>query len=139
MSLTSLEIYSIVEEWVKSSSLGDEVHNIYIDDYPKTPSNRSIKGEFIVINVLTNAIEDEQVSTVNLNLYVPDVSIRMNAVAQRQPDTPRLKELTRVAYDSLKGYPTFERWYFDVSSEVILREEGIPYSFASIKLTFKKY
>lgn len=139
MSLTSLEIYSIVEEWVKSSPLGDEVHNIYEDDYPKTPSNRSIKGEFIVINVLTNAIEDEQVSTVNINLYVPDVSKRMNAVAQRQPDIPRLKELTRIAYDSLKGYPAFERWYFDVSSEIILREEGIPYSFASIKLTFKKY
>jgi hypothetical protein len=139
MNLTSLDIISIVRERIVSTSLGEYVPTIYLDHYPQTPSNRSIKGEFIVINTLSNAIGEGQAATVNVNIYVPDLTPRINAVAQRQANEERLAELTRIAYDSLKYYPTNERWYFDVSSEMILKETDIPYSFANLKITLKKY
>lgn len=139
MNLTSLDIISIVRERIVSTSLGEYVPTIYLDHYPQTPSNRSIKGEFIVINTLSNAIGEGQAATVNVNIYVPDLTPRINAVAQRQANEERLSELTRIAYDSLKYYPTNERWYFDVSSEMILKETDIPYSFANLKITLKKY
>lgn len=139
MNLTSLDVISIVRERIVSTSLGEYVPTIYLDHYPQTPSNRSIKGEFIVINTLSNAIGEGQAATVNVNIYVPDLTPRINAVAQRQANEERLAELTRIAYDSLKYYPTNERWYFDVSSEMILKETDIPYSFANLKITLKKY
>lgn len=139
MNLTSLDIISIVRERIVSTSLGEYVPTIYLDHYPQTPSNRSIKGEFIVINTLSNAIGEGQAATVNVNIYVPDLTPRINAVVQRQANEERLAELTRIAYDSLKYYPTNERWYFDVSSEMILKETDIPYSFANLKITLKKY
>lgn len=139
MSLTSLEIYGIVRDWIADSLLGQAVKDIYPNHYPETPTNRSIKGEFLVVSPLTNAIGEGQVATVNVNIYVPDLTPRINAIAQRYPNNERLAELTRLAFDSLRGYPTPERWYFDVSSEVILTEKEIPYSFANIKVTFKKY
>lgn len=139
MNLTSLDIISIVRGWIESSPLGEALPTIHIDHYPQTPANRSNKGEFIVLNVLSNAVGSEQVATVNVNIYVPDNTPRINAISQRQPNTARLGELTRIAYESLKGYPSDERWYFDVSSETMLTEQDIPYSFANIKVTLKKY
>lgn len=139
MNLTSLEIFNIIKEWVKESALGNAVSDIYTDHRPEYPSNRSIKGEFIVMNILSNAMGEGQVATVNVNIYVPDLTPRMNAVSQRIPDEVRLSELTRLAYDSLKGYPISERWFFDISSEKIMSERDIPYSFANIKVTLKKF
>lgn len=139
MNLTSLEIFDIVWDWVANSHLAEAVPTMYKDHYPQYPSNRSIKGEFMVINTLTNAIGDGQVATLNVNIYVPDNTPREAAVSQRYPNRERLSELAKVAYEVLQGYPITERWFFDVSSETILSERDIPYSFANIKVTLKKF
>ena len=139
MNLTSAEIFNIVFNWVQSSALKEAVPNIYADHSPQYPSNRNIKGEFIVINTLSNAIGEGQVATLNVNIYVPDLTPRENAVAQRFPNRERLSELTRIAYEVLQGYPATERWYFDVSSENIINDREIPYSFSNIKVTLKRY
>jgi hypothetical protein len=139
MNLTSAEIFNIVFNWVQSSALKGAVPNIYADHAPQYPSNRNIKGEFIVINTLSNAIGEGQVATLNVNIYVPDLTPRENAVAQRYPNRERLAYLTRLAYEVLQGYPVTERWYFDVSSENIISDREMPYSFANIKLTFKNF
>ena len=139
MTLTSLEIINILREWIANSDLGDIVPTIYVDHYPQMPSNRTSKGEFIVLNSLTNAIGDGQVATVNVNIFVPDLTPRINAVAQRYPNEARLAELTRIAYKVLQGYPVSERWYFDVSSETVLSDRDMPYSFANIKVTLKSF
>lgn len=139
MNLTSSEIFDIVWEWVASSHLAEVVPTMYENHYPQYPSNRSIKGEFIVINTLSNAIGEGQVATLNVNIYVPDLTPREAAVSQRYPDRERLSELSKIAYEVLQGYPKIERWFFDVSSENIISEQGIPYSFSNIKITFKKF
>lgn len=139
MNLTSFDILDIVRDWVSKSPLKKAVPNIYADHYPQHPSNRNIKGEFIVINTLSNAIGEGQVATLNVNIYVPDLTPRENAVAQRYPNRERLSYLTRIAYEVLQGYPVTERWYFDVSSENIISDREIPYSFSNIKVTLKRF
>lgn len=139
MRLTSAEVFSIVWDWIQYSPLHAEVPTMYPDKHPDATPTSPLTGEFIVVNSLTNVLGDMQVATVNVNIYVPDDTPTINKVEQRYPNKTRLKELTKIAYGSLQGYPITERWFFDVSSENIISEQGIPYSFANIKITFKKF
>ena len=139
MNLTSSDIFRIIYEWVEASPLADAVPTIYEDHYPRQALNRSKMGEFVVLNVLSNSVGDGQTATINVNIYVPDTTEKIKSIEQRYPNHPRLAELSRIAYDSLKGYPVTERWFFDISSEVILKDEDIPYSFANIRLTLKRF
>jgi hypothetical protein len=139
MNLTSLDIFRIIYEWVEVSFSAEGRHTRYEDHYPRQALNRSKMGEFVVLNVLSNSVGDGQTATINVNIYVPDTTEKIKSIEQRYPNHPRLAELSRIAYDSLKGYPVTERWFFDISSEVILKDEDIPYSFANIRLTLKRF
>lgn len=134
MTLTSTEIFDIVWGYIRESPLAEAVPTMYADHYPNKPS-----GEFIVVTSLTNAIGDLQVATVNVNIYVPDTTPTIGREEQRYPNRKRLNELTRIAFGALEGYPTNERWYFDVSDETLISEEGIPYSFSNIQVKLIKY
>lgn len=138
MMLTTTEIFDIVWNKIKSSQLIDEVPTIYADHYPDQLKGKAIK-EFIVVTSLSNVTEGEQVATVNVNIYVPDQTPVVNKISQRYMNRPRLLELTKVAYEALRGYPRNERWFFDVSEETLMSEENIPYSFSNIKVKLKKY
>ena len=134
MNLTSTEIFDIVWGCIRKSPLAEVVPTMYADHYPNKPS-----GEFIVVTSLTNAIGDLQVATVNVNIYVPDTTPTIGKEEQRYPNRKRLNELTRIAFEALEGYPTNERWYFDVSDETLISEEGITYSFSNIQVKLIKY
>lgn len=134
MALTSTEIFDIVWGYIRKSPLAEAVPTMYADHYPNKPS-----GEFIVVTSLTNAIGDLQVATVNVNIYVPDTTPTIGRGEQRYPNRKRLNELTRIAFEALEGYPTNERWYFDVSDETLISEEGIAYSFSNIQVKLIKY
>lgn len=134
MTLTSTEIFDIVWGYIRKSPLAEAVPTMYADHYPNKPS-----GEFIVVKSLTSAIGDLQVATVNVNIYVPDTMPTIDREKQRYPNRKRLNELTRIAFGALEGYPTNERWYFDVSDETLISEEGIPYSFSNIQIKLIKY
>lgn len=134
MNLTSTEIFKFVWDSIRDSSLGEAVPVMYADHYPNDPS-----GEFLVMTSLTNIIDESQVATVNVNIYVPDTTPTINREEQRFPNRNRLNELTRIAFDSLGHYPIGERWFFDVSDETLISEEGISYTFSNIKVKLKKY
>lgn len=134
MNLTSTEIFKLVWDHIRDSPLGKAVPVMYADHYPNAPS-----GEFLVMTSLTNVIDESQVATVNVNIYVPDDTPTINREEQRFPNRNRLNELTRIAFDSLGHYPAAERWFFDVSDEILISEEGISYTFSNIKVKLKKY
>lgn len=134
MNLTSAEIFKLIWDHVQNSALGLSVPEMYADHYPLNPS-----GEFIVMTSLSNVVGESQVATVNVNIYVPDDTPTINREEQRYPNRKRISELTRIAFDSLMGYPMNERWFFDVSDEIILTEDVIPYSFSNIKVKLIKY
>ena len=129
-----MEIFKLVWDRIRDSLLGQAVPTMYADHYPNNPS-----GEFIVVGSLSNVIGDSQVATVNVNIYVPDTTPTINKEEQRYPDRNRLNKLSRIAFDSLGHYPIDERWFFDVSDETLISEEGISYSFSNIKVKLKKY
>lgn len=139
-NLTTSEIFRIVWNWVQQSTLYEAVPTMYADHFPQQDKGKSPKGEFMVLTSLANVTGDSQVATVNVNIYVPDQTPSFSDVKdQRYPDRNRLAELTRIAYDSLKGYPQSERWFFDVSDETLISEEAIPYTFSNIKVKLKRY
>lgn len=129
MNLTSTEIFKLVWDRIRDSLLGKTVPMMYADHYPNNPS-----GEFIVVGSLSNVVGDSQVATVNVNIYVPDTTPTIGREEQRYPDRNRLNELTRLAFDSLGYYPINERWFFDVSDETLISEEGISYTFSNLKV-----
>ena len=138
MKLTSTEIFTIVWDQVRNSRLAEEVPIMYADHYP-TVGMDDLQGEFLVLTSLTNIIEDIQVATVNVNIYVPDTTPTLSGKEQRYMNRKRLSELTRIAYDCLSNYPVDERYFFDISDETLISEQEIPYSFSNIKVKLKKY
>ena len=134
MNLTTSEILDIVIDRILSTGIGKAVPVLYRHHYPNNPT-----GEFIVVTTLDNTIGGMQVASVNVNIYVPDSTPTIDREEQRFPNDARLKELSRIAYESLACYPLNDRWFFYVENEAIISEENISYTFSNIKLKLKKY
>lgn len=137
--LTSNDIFNIVWDALRTSTLCDEVPTMYADHFPTITSNNKLSDEFIVVTTLSNTAGDIQVATVNVNIYVPDVTPTVDGSEQRYPNRHRLGELSALAYKVLSKYPSNERYYFDVKSETLLSESEFSYSFVNIKVELKNY
>ncbi|MBO7285438.1 MAG: hypothetical protein J6U69_02455 [Alistipes sp.] len=135
---TSAEILSLIWDWIRTTPLYDAVPTMYLDHFPTSAASK-LSGEFIVLTTLSNSIGEQQVATVNVNIYVPDTTPRINKEEQRYPDNNRLAELTKIAYDALRCYPINERYFFDILDESLISEGDIPYTFSNIKLQLKNY
>ncbi len=135
---TSAEILSLIWDWIRTTPLYDAVPTMYLDHFPTSAASK-LSGEFIVLTTLSNSIGEQQVATVNVNIYVPDTTPRINKEEQRYPDNNRLAELTKIAYDALRCYPVNERYFFDILDESLISEGDIPYTFSNIKLQLKNY
>jgi hypothetical protein len=135
---TSVEILSLVWDWIRTTPLYAAVPTMYLDHFPTSASNK-LSGEFIVLTSLSNSLGDQQVASVNVNIYVPDTTPRINKEEQRYPNNRRLAELTAIAYDALRCYPIGERYFFDVLDESLISEGNIPYTFSNIKVQLKNY
>lgn len=136
--MTSSDILSIVWDKVHNSALHNAVPTMYKDHFPTTHAS-TMEGEFVVINTLSNTISDTQIATVNINIYVPDTTPRINKEMQRYPNYKRLEELTKLAYEAIRCYPINEHFFFDVRGESLYSEEDIPYTFSNIKVQIKNY
>lgn len=135
---TSAEILSLVWDWIRTTPLYEAVPTMYLDHFP-TSSTHKLSGEFIVLSTLSNTMGEQQVATVNVNIYVPDTTPRINKEEQRYPDNNRLAELTKIAYDALRCYPLSDRYIFDILDETLISEGDIPYTFSNIKVQLKNY
>lgn len=134
MNLTTSEILDMVITRIRETELGKAVPVLYRHHYPNNPS-----GEFIVVTTLDNTAGGLQVASVNVNIYIPDSTPTIGREEQRFPNDGRLKELSRIAYESLDCYPLNDRWFFYVENEAIISEENISYTFSNIKIKLKRY
>lgn len=132
--LTTTDILQLAYSRIRNSPLAKQVPQIYKYKHFLNP-----KGEFIVVTPLANAINDSQIATINVNIYVPDKSPTIDSKPQREPNDARLSELSKLAMDALKWYNTGERYFFRVEEETIISEEqaGLNYSFSNIKVKFQ--
>ena len=136
--MTSTQILSLMWDWIRTTPLHEAVPTMYLDHFPTGAANK-LSGEFIVLTTLSNVMGEQQVATVNVNIYVPDTTPRINKEEQRYPNNKRLAELTAIAYESLRCYPMNERFCFDILDEVIISEGEIPYTLSNIKVQLKNY
>lgn len=130
--LTTSDILQLVYSRLRDSELGKKVPAIYKYKYFLNPT-----GEFIVVTPLANAINDSQIATINVNIYIPDRKPTIGREKQREPNDARINELAKLAIDALKWYDTGERYFFRVEAEAIISEESIDYSFSNIKVKFQ--
>lgn len=136
--MTTTEMLSMVWDWVRTTPLYDAVPTMYFGHFPTSSVNRQ-GGEFIVINAISNTIGEMQIATFNVNIYVPDLTPRINKEEQRYPNRERLAELTAIAYDALRCYPMGNRYFFDILDESLISEGDIPYTISNIKVQLKNY
>lgn len=77
------------------------------------------EGECIVIGVLANCMEQSQRAYVNVNIYVPDVTVTYpDGTRTLEEDTPRLRELCKVATQSLSSV-FGDDWWLSLSEQRI--------------------
>lgn len=132
--LSTADILQIIYSHLRSSQLAQEVGEIRKYKFYNNP-----QGEFIVIAPLANAMNNMQVATVNVNIYVPDLTPTVGGEEQRYPNDTRLRELSDMAIEGLKGYKSDRRFFFRPESETIITEENISYSFSNIKVKLINY
>lgn len=88
---------------------GDISGNIYRDRRP-TGSRK----EDIVVNSLPLTADHHQIGRLNVNVYVPFLSVNIEDTQQDQPNTPRLKELAKKLTDVLNNiYGSDNNFYIE--------------------------
>lgn len=95
------------------------------------------KLEDVVINSLPIDQGSVQRSTANVNVYVPDIQIKINGKNQYQPNTTRLKTLTALIVPALQERYSSEKWNFWISNQTTFREPEINQHYLNLRIEFK--
>lgn len=127
---TTLDLDTILFRLFKNSAISTAISGgIYLMN--GRPSNS--EKEDIEINSITLTQEYlPQTGTSNINIYVPDMAVKINNEEQRQPNIKRLKELLTIAMDvvrsaSIKGLKIIP------TNETVLSEPNIKQHFVNIR------
>jgi hypothetical protein len=91
--------------------------------------------EDLVINSLPVNNEQLQVAVANVNIHVPDITVNVNNIQDRQPNHERLKILTGLAI------PIFtDQWvgdyHYDVQQQTIIQDEEANSHYINIRIEF---
>jgi hypothetical protein len=129
---TTLDAIDTVWETLNSSSLKTEISgSIY-----KNRRAASSTKEDIVINSLPINNAQLQQGVLNVNVHVPNKSVKKNKVVDStQPDYERMKELAAIAVDVLD-----DNWigdhHFEVQQQVTVMDEATNDHYINIRLNF---
>lgn len=96
--ITTAEIVDMIYEYLSGSVLKEAITG---GIYPLKKPDDSMK-EDVVIGAIDLSNESVQRSTINVNIYVPEIPVRINNKNQKQPNRPRMRELQRIAIPLLK-------------------------------------
>lgn len=131
---TTLDIIDILYDQLKDSALKTAVSGgIYKNERPDDSTK-----EDVVINCLPVSGSQLQYATPNVNIYVPDLQIKIAGKPQYKPDFPRLKTLAGLASQLLRKVATPE-YSYEIAFQGELREEATNQRFINIRLEFKTY
>ena len=101
MATTSSEAVNLLYQHIKASELMLGDHKVSGGLYKLQRPIQSVK-EDIVINALPLNREQLQEGLLNVNVYVPNLSLQLNGLTDNsQPNTARLTELTKIGSDVL--------------------------------------
>lgn len=92
--------------------------------------------EDIVINCLPITGDQFQQATVNVNIYVPDISVQIGGVAQKMPDHKRLNTLAALAAAQLERYSGTEE-IFKIAWQSLVKEPVTNQHYINLRIDYK--
>lgn len=127
---TTLDLDTILFRLLKNSAISTAISGgIYLMN--SRPSNS--EKEDIEINSITLTQEYlPQTGTSNINIYVPDMAVKINNEEQRQPNIKRLKELLAIAMEIIRS-ANIEGLKIIPTNEAVLSEPNIKQHFVNIR------
>ena len=121
---------------LQSQLLGSELNTQMTGGLYKMARPTNSELEDIVINGLPITADQFQTATANVNLYVPDLQVKLVNTIQYMPNTDRLAHLASLAMDLFYEYyaPTFR---FALASQQTIAEEEIKQHYINLRIDFE--
>lgn len=128
---TTLDLVDVTWDRLNSSSLKTAITG-KIYKY-RRPVNSNV--EDVVINSLPVTNEQLQRAVVNVNVFVPDVTISVNGNQDKVPNHVRLKQLAQTATSELNDRLIGD-YSWEVQQQTVLEDEESQQHFVNIRLQF---
>ncbi len=89
--------------------------------------------EDIVINTITVTHDKPQTGTSNVNIYVPDLKVKIRRKEQRKADRERLREIgdALVGYLDAQNIADLEFW---IENDIVLQEQQVNQHYRNIRI-----
>lgn len=127
---TTLDLDTILFRLFKNSAISTAISGgIYLMN--SRPSN-SVKEDIEVNSIALTQEYLPQTGTSNINIYVPDMVVKINNEEQRQPNIKRLKELLSIVMDVVRS-ANIEGLKIIPTNETVLSEPNIKQHFVNIR------
>jgi hypothetical protein len=133
--ISTFDIIDILHGIVKVSALKTAVNGGLYKNNDR-PDNSKL--EDIVINCLPASGAQLQTATVNVNIYVPDLMIKIDGKNQYKSNFTRLKTLTTLGITLLREI-AMPGYIIEIVNQSTIREELIHQHFINIRLEFKTF
>ena len=113
--------------------LNVELKNMVTGGIYKTERPDSSEMEDIVVNTITVTQELPQQGASNVNIYVPDLTIKVAGKPQRKADTERLRMITNKVITVLAD-ASVEGLMFWVTNQSVMKEPEVFQHFSNLKI-----
>ena len=127
---TSFDTNDILYQILSSNT---ELKNMVTGGIYKGERPDSSEKEDIVINTITVTQDLPQQGASNVNIYVPDMSIKIAGKPQRKANTERLRVLTNKVLNILAD-ASVEGLMFWVTNQSVLKETDVFQHFSNLRI-----
>ncbi len=126
---TDTILYRILKDSPVNSAINGDIY--YTDDRP----NDSGKEDIEINSVTLTQDYLPQLGKSNVNIYVPDIMVRINGKDQKKVNRTRLNELAKMAINSIKE-ANIEGLKAIVKSQIVISEPDINQHFVNIAISW---
>ena len=128
---TVLDVIDIIYQGLNGTALDLMITGaIYKLDRPVASSL-----EDVIINCLPIDNNQLQTAIANVNIYVPDIGVKVNNVAEKYPNYVRLKLLAKLGYEALSNI-WIEDFDYDVQQSGIIEDDESDAHYINIRVEF---
>lgn len=97
--ITSIEVVDLLYKFLAKS----EIKSLINGDIHKYERPNNSKKEDIVVGSIAVTSGSVQPATLNVNIHVPTKKVKINGETQYQPDTARMRELSKKLIEIFRG------------------------------------
>jgi hypothetical protein len=101
--------------------------------YTESERPDNSENEDITVNTITVTNNMPQQGTSNVNIYVPDLKLKIEGQEQRKANRERLRQLTNLIISVLEN-TQIEGFTFWVSNQNVIKEQGIYQHYTNLRI-----